>query len=270
MLVKGKTAVVTGSSRGIGRGIALKLAEHGASRIGITYLTRRDEAEQTLAQVRSLGADGFIVQCDVAQPASIAGLFDQARKEFGKLDILVCNARSDFGDFWAPPDKISIEQFDHAFDTQGRAFHLSVRHAIEFMPDGGRIIGITYARGAQMGSWQPWVAMGVGKGAMEIASRYWAVALGKRKITVNMVSPGATDDSVLSRLPPEMYNGIRQWHESGWTPMRRLGMPADIGNAIVLLSSDLAGFITGQTLNVDGGMSVMDSWLPLQAQGVGD
>src|SRR5260370_8411081 len=91
--------------------------------------------------------------------------------------------------------------------------------------DGGRIIAMTYAPGGRFGSWQPWVAMGAAKAALEVLCRYFAVALASRQITVNAISPGWTEDSVLNTLPEAVQNAIRIWHQSGWTPMRKLGMP---------------------------------------------
>ena len=108
--------------------------------------------------------------------------------------------------------------------------------------------------------------MGSAKAAMDSLVRYFAVALGKRRITVNVISPGATDDSVVSRLPAEIFDAIKGWHESGWTPLGRIGTPADIGNAVALLCMDEASFITGQTLHVDGGASIMDTVFPLNIQ----
>jgi NAD(P)-dependent dehydrogenase (short-subunit alcohol dehydrogenase family) len=98
--------------------------------------------------------------------------------------------------------------------------------------------------------------------------RYFAVALAQKGITVNIISPGACDDSVLSGLPPQVFQMIKDWHESGWTPMRRLGVPADVGNAVVLLCTDHASFITGQLLYVDGGASAMEPVFPLAIQGI--
>ena len=101
---------------------------------------------------------------------------------------------------------------------------------------------------------------------MESLCRYFAVALGKRGITVNAISPGWVDDSVLNTLPPAVQKTIKDWHEEGWTPMRRLGTPADIGNAVALLCSEEAAWITGQTIAVDGGSSLMDPVAPLEIQ----
>ncbi len=135
------------------------------------------------------------------------------------------------------------------------------------MPDGSRIIAISYSPSARTGSWQPWAAMGAAKAAMDSLCRYFAVALGKRGITVNTVSPGATEDSVLTGLPTEVFQVIKDWHESGWTPMGRMGTPADIGNAVSLLGMEEASFVTGQTIHVDGGGSLMDTAFPQAVQG---
>jgi NAD(P)-dependent dehydrogenase (short-subunit alcohol dehydrogenase family) len=110
--------------------------------------------------------------------------------------------------------------------------------------------------------------MGAAKSAMECLCRHFAVALAGRQITVNALSPGWIEDSVLNSLPEAAQNLIRNWHRGGWTPMGRLGTPADIGNAVVLLCSKEAGWITGQTIAVDGGASLMDAALPLEIQQV--
>ena len=127
-------------------------------------------------------------------------------------------------------------------------------------------MAITYAPSARTGSWQRCVAMGAGKAALESLVRYFAVALAPRGITVNAVSPGLTKDSVLNGLPDEVVDAARNWHTSGWTQMGRMGTPADIGNAVVMLCSEQAGWITGQTIYADGGASLMDNVFPLQIQ----
>jgi len=214
MAHNGKHALITGSSRGIGRGIALKLAERGV-RVAINYRKNEAAAKDTLAKVRQAGSDGFTVQADVCRAEDIARMVGRAKQEFG---------------------------------------------------DDGRIIAITYAPGGRTGSWQPWVGMGAAKVAMESLCRYFAVALAKRGITVNAISPGWIEDSVLNTLPDAAQDMIRTWHQGGWTPMGRLGTPADIGNAVSLLCSEEAGWITGQVIAVDGGSSLMDPGLPLEIQ----
>ena len=261
----GKHALVTGSSRGIGRGIVLKLAEQGV-KVAINYRTNEGAAKDTLAKVRQRGADGFIVQADVCRPDDITRMFGRVKSEFGTLDIFVSNARPEVPEFYQGPMDITLEQWDCAMNSQAKAFLLSVRAAVPLMGDGGRIIAITYAPGGRTGSWQPWVGMGAAKSAMESLCRYFAVALAKRGVTVNAISPGWIEDSVLNTLPDAAQDMIRKWHQGGWTPMVRLGTPADIGNAVSLLCAKEASWITGQTIAVDGGLSLMDAGLPLEIQ----
>lgn len=265
MSFNGKHALITGSSRGIGRGIALKLAELGA-RVAVHYYQNEAAANETLAQVRAYGSDGFIIQADVSQPDDIRHLFRTVEAEFGKLDIFVNNARPEVPTFFYPTLEISLEQWDMAFDSQAKAFLVAGREAARLMPDGGRILAVTYAAGSRTGSLQPWVGMGSAKAAMESLVRYLAVALAKRGITVNAISPGWTEDSVLNSLPPEAQDLIRNWHAAGWTPLRRLGTPADIGKVAALLCSEDAGWITGQVIHADGGASLMNPEVPPEIQ----
>ena len=265
MTITARHALVTGGSRGIGRGIALKLADHGVH-VAINYLKDEASAKATLEQVRSRGADGFTVQADVSQPVQVERLFGRVRSEFGSLDIFVANARPEVGAFYQPPMSIGLDQWDAAMSSQAKAFLIGVQEAEKLMPDNGRIIAITYAPGGRYGSWQSWVGMGAAKSALETLGRYFAVALAPRGITVNTISPGWIEDSVLNTLPEPVVQMIRDHHRNGWTPMRRLGTPADIGNAVTLLCSNEAGWITGQLIAVDGGMGLMDPGLPLAIQ----
>src|SRR5947208_8405226 len=121
MKISARHAIITGSSRGIGRGIALKLAEHGVN-VAINYLRDEASAKSTLEQVRTRGADGFIVQADVSQPAQVERLFRRVRDEFGSLDIFVANARTDVGTFYEPTSSITLEKWDMAMDSQAQAF----------------------------------------------------------------------------------------------------------------------------------------------------
>jgi len=265
MTLKGKHALVTGGSRGIGRGIALKLAETGA-RVAIHYYVNEGAAKETLERVRKHGSDGFLVQADVSRVQDIQRMFARVRQEFGTLDIFVANARPELAKFYQKPMEITLEAWDHALDSQAKAFLVGVREAVQLMSDGSRIVAVTYAPGAQKGTWQPWVAMGSAKAALESLVRYFAVTLAQRGITVNSVSPGLTDDSVLNGLPQPVVDTARAWHQSGWTPMGRMGTPADIGNAVALLCSPDAGWITGQLIHADGGASLADTLMPLEVQ----
>jgi NAD(P)-dependent dehydrogenase (short-subunit alcohol dehydrogenase family) len=266
MMLANKVALVTGSSRGIGRGIALKLAESGCS-VAINYRQNADAANDTLAKVRERGAKGFVIQADVARPEDLRRMLQRVQAEFGRLDIFVSNALGELFSYYAPPKALSIDQWSLALSSGAQSFWLTAQEATtQLMPDGGRIIAITYAPGASTGSWQPYIAQGTAKAALESLVRYFAVALAKRGITVNAISPGFIEDSILNALPAEVQDMVRKHHQGGWTPMGRLGTPADIGNAVVLLCSEQAGWITGQTIAVDGGASLMSPELPLAIQ----
>ena len=273
MSLMGKHALITGSSRGIGRAIALKLAECGA-RIGVHYYKNIDAANDTLAKVRERGSDGLIVQADVNQPEEIRRMMARVKSEFGRLDIFVSNARPEIPEFYKPPMEIQIEQWQQAVSSQATAFLLGAQLAAPLMGTGGRIIAITHSPGARSGSWQPWVGMGSAKAAMESLVRYFAVALARRGITVNSLSPGVifgeanlVDGGVLVGLPPEVQRAIKSWHEAGWCPSRRTGTPQDVANATMLICMEESSWMTGQIFFVDGGASIMDTVFPLEIQG---
>jgi len=265
MNLQGKHALVTGGSRGIGRGIALKLADNGA-RVAVHYHVNEAAAKETLERIRKHGGEGSLVQADVSKPDDVKRMFARVREAFGALDIFVANARPELDKFYAPPMEVTLEAFDHALDSQAKAFLVGAREAVGLMSGGGRIVAVTYAPGAQKGTWQPWVAMGSAKAALESLVRYFAVTLAPRGITVNAVSAGLTDDSVLNGLPQPVIDTARAWHASGWTPMRRMGTPADIGNVVALLCSPDAGWITGQLIHADGGANLVDTLMPLEIQ----
>jgi len=265
MAKTGKHALITGGSRGIGRGIALALAEDGV-KVAIHYYRNEAAANDTLEQVRKRGSDGFIVQADILDTAQITEMFRKVKAEFGKLDIFVSNARPEVPEFFQPPFDITLEQWDAAVDSQAKAFLVGTREAVQMMESGGRVFAITYGEGSRTGGLLPWVGMGAAKAAMESTVRYFAVAVAKRGITVNSISPGWIDDSVLKTLPDAAQKLIRDWHTRGWTPMGRLGTPEDIGNAVSLFSSDKAQWITGQTIYVDGGASLMNAGVPTEIQ----
>src|SRR5437016_11887374 len=265
MPLDGKHALITGSSRGIGRGIALKLAEHRVG-IAVHYYQNERAANDTLAEVRKRGSDGFVVQADVSRPDEIKQMFRKVQTQFKTLDVFVSNARPEVPAFFQAPMDITLKQWDTAFDSQAKAFLVGVREALPLMDDGGRIFAITYAEGSRTGGLQPWVGMGSAKAALESLVRYFAVAVARRGITVNALSPGWTEDSVLNTLPEQAQQLLRNWHTRGWTPMRRLGTPEDIGNVVALLCSPKARWITGHVIYADGGASLMNPEVPAEIQ----
>ena len=151
MPLDGKHVLITGSSRGIGRGIALKLGECGV-KVAIHYYQNEAAAKETLAEVRKRGSDGFLVQADVSRPEQIAQMFRKVHGEFGKLDIFVSNARPDLPGFYRRPLDIALEQWQMALDSQARAFLLGAQESSASCPMGAGslplLTALAVARGA--------------------------------------------------------------------------------------------------------------------------
>jgi enoyl-[acyl-carrier protein] reductase III len=206
------SALISGSSRGIGRGIAIKLAECGVARIGVHYLKQKEDAEQTARLVEQRGAKATLIQADVTKAGDISRMFAQARDAFGTLGIFVANARPDVQHFYRPALELDPDHWRSAIDSQATALLLSAQEAAGMtVENGGRIVAVTYAPGGRTGSWRSWAAMGPAKAAMESLMRYLAWEFAGRGITVNAVSPGATDDSVFSTLPAAVLETLRNW-----------------------------------------------------------
>src|SRR5947207_11157744 len=142
MSLKGKFALVTGASRGIGRGVAKKLASRGA-RVAVHYFHNTEAANETLRAVRENGSDGFTVQADVTRADEITAMVDQTRRQFGALDVFVSNARPEVPEFFQAPFDISLQQWSTAFHSQATAFLVAAQSAATLMRDNGRIIAIT-------------------------------------------------------------------------------------------------------------------------------
>ena len=234
---------------------------------GVHYLKQKDDAEQTARLVEQRGARAVLIQADVTKPEDISRMFGEARTAIGPLGVFVANARPDVQHFYKPVLDLTLDHWRSAIDSQATALLLAVREAAGMMAvQGGRIVVVTYAPGSRTGSWRSWAAMGPAKAAMESLLRYLAWELAGRGITVNAVSPGATEDSVFSTLPAAVLEMLRGWAKEGWVPMGRLTTPADVGDAVALLCSEQAGFITGQTLAVDGGASLACADFPMNFQ----
>src|SRR6266550_321632 len=263
------TALITGSSRGIGRGIAVKLAKEGVKKIAVHYRTRKAEGETTVAQVRSAGAVGVLVQGDVSDAAGAEKVVKEAAEKLGGCDIFIHSVIPPMEEIYehALSTEVPLAKWQLAFDSQARAFFVCARTAATYMSGGGRILALTYTPGGRTGGWQPWVGMGSAKAAVDSMSRYFAVALGRHGITVNTISPGFSDETtVLGQTPQAVQDAVKDWAESGWTPMRRRCTPADVADVCALLCSDEARFVTGQAVSVDGGSSLMNPDLPLSLQ----
>ena len=258
----GKFALVTGASRGIGRGIALRLADRGAA-VAINYHKNENAANEVVGLIQERGGKAIAVQADVASSEEMANLVHKVHSTFGALDIFVNNALGDLLSFMAPPLTVTLDQWDAAFQCQPRAFLVGVQHAAPLMREGGRVIAISYWPGSHLGGFSSYFAMGANKASLESMCRYFAVSLAGRGITVNTICAGITDDSIVNQLPLPAQEAMLDWLKSGWNPMCRPGTPADIGGAVSTLCADDAAWITGQTIVADGGASLMCPEIPL-------
>jgi 3-oxoacyl-[acyl-carrier protein] reductase len=238
--LSGKTAIVTGASRGIGRAIARKLAAEGA-RVVINYTSSAAEAESLAAET-----GGLAVQADVADPLQVAHLFATAEAHYGPLDILVNNAGIAI---FSPISAMSLEDFDRTFAINTRGTFLCVREAARRLRDNGRIVsistGATFTSGPNSG-----VYCG-SKAALEQFTRALAKELGARGITANTVSPGFTDTDMLKQFPHLVAVAEQM------SPLGRMGQPEDVADVVAWLCTDQARWITGQNLQAGGGVSMV-------------
>jgi 3-oxoacyl-[acyl-carrier protein] reductase len=243
--LKGKVALITGGSRGIGRAIAERLATDGAS-VVINYINRKDEAAKVVATIEAAGGKALAVRGDVARVAEIDHLFDQAMEYYGKLDILVNNAGILLT---RPVAQVTEEDYDRIFDINVKGTFFACRQAANRMGDGGRIVNISSTVTATM--FPGYSLYAASKGAVEQITRVLAKEVGERSITVNSISPGPTDTELFrTGKTEEQISGLAQM-----APLGRLGEVADIADVVAFLVSDQARWISGQNIRVNGGFA---------------
>jgi 3-oxoacyl-[acyl-carrier protein] reductase len=241
----GKTALVTGGSRGIGRAIAMRLAEEGAT-VAISYNNSVNSANEVVEKITELGGKAFAFKGNASSEKETQQLVEQAVKELGQIDILVNNAG-----VWAAGsiDAISIEQYSEVFDVNVKGVIGTTIAALKNISNGGRIINIS--SGAADITLAGFSVYSASKAAVNALTRIWAQDLGKRGITVNAVSPGATEsDMYHAALPGEMKETI-----ADKTALGRVGQPKDIAAVVAFLASEDGGWVTGQAIVADGGIN---------------
>jgi len=248
--LKGKTALVTGSSRGIGRAIALALGERGAD-VAVNFVTRQRDAEDVVDRLRGLGLRAFAMQADVSDLSALGRLFDRVASEWGVLDIYVNNA-IDVAAF-GPVLRLRPDAWRHTIDSHVTTFLIGAQRAAKLMKGRSGVIVAISSLGSR--SYVPGYApIGVGKAAIEALTRYLAMELSHEGIRVNTVSAGPIDTDSLRRFAT--FDQMKHASET-YSPGRRMGTPADVADVVAFLCSNEARWIYGQTLIVDGGFSLL-------------
>ncbi len=248
----GKTALVTGSSRGIGRAIALKLGASGAD-VAVNYVTRDRDAAAVVAELQAMGRRAFAIRGDVSKLDQLAGLFDRVAAEWGGLDVYINNAIdvSSFG----PVMRLRPEAWRHTIDSHVTTFLVGAQHAAKLMKGRTGVIVALSSLGSR-GYIPGYAPIGVGKAAVEALTRYLAVELGPVGVRVNTVSAGPIDTDALRQF--STYEQMKT-ASTELAPGRRMGQPDDVADVVAFLCSDQARWIYGQTVIVDGGLSLLSA-----------
>ncbi|WP_145019480.1 SDR family oxidoreductase [Paenibacillus sp. Y412MC10] len=245
MSLNGKVAIVTGASRGIGRQIALQLADAGA-KVVVNYSSNEAKAVEVVQAIEQAGGEAAAILANVGRLIEVEALFTETLERFGRLDILVNNAGI-MG--LAPIAEVTEDMYDRHFDINVKGTYFACQQANLHMAQGGTIINFsTSVAGAMLPGYSIYAAT---KGAVEQITRQLAKEFGPKGITINTIAPGqVATDLFLNGKSEELIESFRRMNAFG-----RLGEVEDIANAVELLVSDKARWITGQTIRVNGGFN---------------
>jgi NAD(P)-dependent dehydrogenase (short-subunit alcohol dehydrogenase family) len=249
--LESKTALVTGASKGVGKGIALELARCGCD-IAVNYNSDARGAEATAAEVRALGRQAFVVAADVGLAADVERMFEEVLRPFPRLHILVNNAGMQT---WKPLLDLEEADWDRVLRTNLKGCFLCTQRAGRHMREhgGGSIVNI--GSGCNRIPFPNLSNYTASKGGIEMFTKSAAIELAKHGIRVNCVAPGAIE---IERTKQEAPDYAGTW--ASLTPLGRVGNPLDVARAVAFLASESADFITGQTVFVDGGLFSHPIW----------
>jgi 3-oxoacyl-[acyl-carrier protein] reductase len=245
--LKGKTALVTGSSRGIGRAIAERLAAEGAT-VVVNYTRDERSAKELVGKITDRGGKAVAIKADVAKTAEVRRLYDEAEKAVGKLDIVVANAAVFLGKALIESTE---EDYDYVFNVNTRGVFFTLQEAGRRVRDGGRIIVVSTG-GTRMFFGNASLYIG-SKGAIEQFARALSRELGPRNVTVNILSPGFTETDMFNKAADELgRDQIRAG--AGLSPFNRIGTSEEVADVAGFLASDAARWVTGQNVQAGGGV----------------
>lgn len=244
----GKAALITGGSRGIGRAIAIRLAEAGVN-VAINYLRQRTAADETVSLIESHGVKALAIRANVGEAENIHDMVHQVKNTFGRLDILISNAASGV---LKPALELTPRHWQWTMDINAGTLLPLTQESVPLMTHGGVIIAVS-----SLGSVRAipnYSAVGASKAALESLIRHLALELAPYKIRVNAVSAGVVDTDALKHFP---NRDSLLGESSKRTPTGRLTTPEDVANVVLYLCSPFAEQIQGQTIVVDGGYSIL-------------
>ncbi|MDP7179722.1 MAG: 3-oxoacyl-[acyl-carrier-protein] reductase [Candidatus Woesearchaeota archaeon] len=243
--LKGKVALITGSSRGIGKAIALELAKNGCNIVVNDIDPSKNEAEKTVEEITALGVEAIAITADVSNFDDVKKMMDEIKGKFEKIDILVNNAGITKD---RTLKKMTPEEWNAVINVNLTSMYNVTHNALGLIPEGGRIISLSSVSGISGNFGQTNYAST--KAGVIGFTKSLAKEVGKMKITVNAIAPGFIKSAMTDKIPVMMLEQIM-----GLIPLNELGQVEDVANAIVFLASDKAKYISGQVIRVDGGIT---------------